>query len=82
MDVRRYDFEGTKTYNRMYMPSGAKLSTTKPDGITKEPHYDGHPQVRHHLHRQRHTPITSPSPSMKPKDTTPKSISTSTATAT
>ena len=44
MDVRRYDFEGTKTYNRMYMPSGAKLSTTKPDGITKEPHYDGTPK--------------------------------------
>ncbi|MGN6369471.1 MAG: peroxiredoxin family protein [Phycisphaerae bacterium] len=44
MDVRRYDFEGTKTYNRMYMPTGTKLSPTKPEGVTKEPHYDGTPK--------------------------------------
>src|SRR5271155_5238433 len=44
MDVRRYDFEGTKTYNRMYMPTGAILSPNKPAGITKEPHYNGTPK--------------------------------------
>src|ERR1700761_2763301 len=44
MDVRRYDFAGTRTYNRMYMPEGVVLSTTKPDGITKEPHYNGTPK--------------------------------------
>jgi thiol-disulfide isomerase/thioredoxin len=43
MDVRKFDFEGTKTANRMYMPESAKLSPTKPEGITKEPHYNGTP---------------------------------------
>jgi thiol-disulfide isomerase/thioredoxin len=44
LDVRRYDFEGTKTYNRMYMPDSVSLSTTKPAWITKEPHYNGTPK--------------------------------------
>ena len=43
MDVRKFDFEGTKTANRMYMPEGAKLSATKPAGVTKEPTYNGTP---------------------------------------
>jgi thiol-disulfide isomerase/thioredoxin len=43
-DLRRYDFEGTKSFNRMYMPSGAVFSATKPDNITKEPHYQGTPK--------------------------------------
>jgi thiol-disulfide isomerase/thioredoxin len=44
MDLRRYDFEGTKTYNRMYMPGGSVLTTTKPAGVTKEPQYIGTPK--------------------------------------
>jgi len=44
MDVRKYDFEGTKTNNRMYMPEGTKLSAQKPEGITKEPQYNGTPK--------------------------------------
>ena len=44
MDVRRYDFEGTKTYNRMYMPEGVVLVANKPDGVTKEPKYNGTPK--------------------------------------
>jgi thiol-disulfide isomerase/thioredoxin len=43
MDLRRYDFDGTKTYNRMYMPSNVTLSPVKPQGITKEPQYNGTP---------------------------------------
>jgi thiol-disulfide isomerase/thioredoxin len=44
MDVRKYDFEGTKTNNRMYMPEATKLSPQKPEGITKEPQYNGTPK--------------------------------------
>ncbi|HUB26461.1 MAG TPA: TlpA disulfide reductase family protein [Tepidisphaeraceae bacterium] len=44
MDVRKYDFAGTRAANRMYFPSSAVLSTTKPDGITKEPAYNGTPE--------------------------------------
>jgi thiol-disulfide isomerase/thioredoxin len=43
MDVRKFDFEGTKAANRMYMPSGAPLSSEKPQGVTKEPRYNGKP---------------------------------------
>ena len=41
MDVRKYDFEGTKSENRMYMPSGVKLAAEKPEVVTKEPTYSG-----------------------------------------
>jgi thiol-disulfide isomerase/thioredoxin len=44
MDVRKYDFAGTRAANRMYFPSSAVLSSTKPDGITKEPAYNGTPK--------------------------------------
>jgi thiol-disulfide isomerase/thioredoxin len=44
LDLRKYDFAGTKSENRMYMPSGAKLSATKPEGLTKEPKYNGTPK--------------------------------------
>src|SRR5438876_788068 len=44
MDVRKYDFDGTKANNRMYMPEGTKLSAQKPEGITKEPKYNGTPK--------------------------------------
>jgi thiol-disulfide isomerase/thioredoxin len=44
LDLRKYDFAGTKANNRMYMPSSVELSTKKPDGITKEPAYNGTPK--------------------------------------
>jgi len=44
MDVRKYDWEGTKTFNRMYMPEGVALSDKKPEGVTKEPKYNGTPK--------------------------------------
>ncbi|HUO07211.1 MAG TPA: TlpA disulfide reductase family protein [Phycisphaerae bacterium] len=44
MDVRKFDFAGTKAANRMYMPASAKLSPNKPEGITKEPQYQGTPK--------------------------------------
>lgn len=44
MDVRKYDFAGTKSENRMYMPSGVKLSSDKPEGLTREPQYSGKPK--------------------------------------
>lgn len=44
LDLRKYDFAGTKSENRMYMPSGIKLSAVKPDGVTKEPEYSGKPK--------------------------------------
>ena len=44
MDLRKYDFEGTKANNRMYMPSSVKFSPNKPAGVTVEPHYNGTPQ--------------------------------------
>jgi thiol-disulfide isomerase/thioredoxin len=44
MDLRKYDFAGTKANNRFYMPESAALSNKKPDGITKEPHYNGTPR--------------------------------------
>src|SRR5262245_50343468 len=43
MDVRKFDFEGTKAANRMYMPSGVPLSSDKPQIVTKEPRYNGKP---------------------------------------
>ncbi len=44
MDLRKYDFAGTKTENRMYMPSGVPLVAVKPEGLTKEPEYSGKPK--------------------------------------
>jgi thiol-disulfide isomerase/thioredoxin len=44
MDVLKFDFAGTKTANRMYMPSGSKLEDAKPEWVTKEPHYSGKPK--------------------------------------
>lgn len=44
MDLLKYDFEGTKTNNRMYMPSGVKLTADKPDAVTKQPHFSGTPK--------------------------------------
>ncbi len=44
MDLRKFDFEGTKKHNRMYMPSSAKLGADKPEAVTKEPSYQGKPQ--------------------------------------
>jgi thiol-disulfide isomerase/thioredoxin len=44
MDIRKYDFAGTKAANRMYMPSSALLSTTRPSSIVKEPSYVGTPR--------------------------------------
>jgi thiol-disulfide isomerase/thioredoxin len=41
MDVRKFDFDGTKAANRMYMPGSAQLGSAKPDGVTKEPQYSG-----------------------------------------
>jgi thiol-disulfide isomerase/thioredoxin len=44
LDLMKYDFEGTKANNRMYMPSSAKLESERPEGITKEPQYSGKPK--------------------------------------
>jgi thiol-disulfide isomerase/thioredoxin len=44
MDVRLFDFAGTKAANRMYMPASATFSSNKPEGVTKEPHYNGTPE--------------------------------------
>jgi thiol-disulfide isomerase/thioredoxin len=44
MDVRKYDFDGTKANNRMYMPEGTALSGNKPAEVKKEPAYQGKPQ--------------------------------------
>jgi thiol-disulfide isomerase/thioredoxin len=44
MDLRKYDFEGTKSANRMFFPGSAKFSPEKPAGVTAEPHYSGKPQ--------------------------------------
>ncbi|HMN40780.1 MAG TPA: TlpA disulfide reductase family protein [Phycisphaerales bacterium] len=44
MDLRKYDFAGTKSENRMYMPSGVKLAAQRPDGVVKEPQYSGTPK--------------------------------------
>lgn len=41
LDLRKYDFEGTKANNRMYMPEASKLSLSKPAEVTKEPKYAG-----------------------------------------
>ncbi|MFT3787376.1 MAG: TlpA disulfide reductase family protein [Tepidisphaeraceae bacterium] len=43
MEVRKFDWEGTKAANRMYMPGGAKLEDAKPAAVTKEPAYKGTP---------------------------------------
>ncbi len=44
LDLRKFDFDGTKAANRMYMPSSAKLSAERPKSITKEPTYNGEPK--------------------------------------
>ena len=44
LDVRKFDFAGTKANNRMYMPSSAVFSLKKPESVTKEPHYNGTPK--------------------------------------
>lgn len=41
LDLKKYDFEGTKAANRMYMPSSVKLEDAKPEMVTKEPKYEG-----------------------------------------
>src|SRR4051794_37602465 len=33
MDVRKFDFAGTKAANRLYMPEGSAFSATKPEGV-------------------------------------------------
>lgn len=43
MDLRKFDFAGTKAAGRMYIPSSAPLSPQKPEGVTKEPAYAGTP---------------------------------------
>lgn len=43
MDVRKYDFAGTKAARRKYMPSMVKLSADKPESVMKEPTYIGKP---------------------------------------
>ena len=44
LDLHKYDFAGTKANNRFYMPEGVKFSATKPEGVTKEPKYNGTPK--------------------------------------
>ncbi len=44
LDLRRFDFQGTRAHNRMYMPSMLKFEAGKPEGVTKEPAYAGTPK--------------------------------------
>src|SRR5581483_1411403 len=44
MDVRKYDFDGTKANNRMYMPEGRPWVAQKPAVVSKEPQYQGTPK--------------------------------------
>lgn len=41
LDVRKFDFAGTKAANRMYIPVGTKLSAEKPAIVKAEPAYKG-----------------------------------------
>lgn len=41
LDVRKFDFAGTKAANRMYIPSSLPLAAEKPASVTKEPAYQG-----------------------------------------
>lgn len=44
MEPRKLDFEGTRQLGQMYMPSGAKLTETRPAAITREPEYRAAPR--------------------------------------
>jgi thiol-disulfide isomerase/thioredoxin len=41
LDTRRFDFEGTRLFNRMYVPIAVLLADAKPPQITNEPAYKG-----------------------------------------
>lgn len=43
-EPRKLDFEGTKAFKFMYMPTGAKFSAEKPVEVKKEPTYSGKPR--------------------------------------
>ena len=44
MDAKKFDFAARKAAGMMSMPSMAKLSETRPAGVTREPSYQGKPR--------------------------------------